>query len=380
MQNKQFRVGLIGFGNMGRTHAWCIRNIPFFFDPVPFSVSLEALCTAHHDKTRSVCGRFGIPKAYDDVEALINDPDIDIIDICTPNILHYDALQAAVSAKKSIYCEKPLCVSAKEADEIVRLTQASPVKKTYGIVFHNRFFAACLKAKELIDQGRLGKILQFRVDYLHNSCLDLNRRAGWKQDQSICGGGVLFDLGSHALDLLTHLAGPVKEIFGRSQIAFKHRLGVDGTPWETNADEAFYMLLTLQNGATGTVTVSKISSGTNDDLSFYIGGEKGALRWSLAQMDILEFFEADASVPGFVQIPCFSRYPEPSGFFPSPKAPAGWLRAHLQSYYSFLTHVNLNEPADPSFEQGAYIQHLMEAAYRSAEINAPVTTVGRETP
>jgi len=376
MSDKSLKIGILGYGSMGRTHAYCIRNIPLFFKNPGFRAELYGVSTAHTDSAEKAASELGIPRVYRTPEELICDPEIDIVDICTPNDSHYDLLSMALEQGKHIYCEKPLCVTPEQSREISLRAAFDKTGLTCGVVFHNRFHLACLKAKEIIDEGKLGRILQFRVDYLHNSCLDPQKPASWKQDRDICGGGVLFDLGSHALDLLTHLAGPVAEIFGRSQIGFPTRTGPDGKPWQTNADEAFYMSCVMASGAMGHVTVSKLSAGTNDDLSFYIGGETGALRWSLSDMDFLDFYSGlpGDTFAGFTRIPCFSRFPEPSGFFPSPKAPAGWLRAHMQSYFTYLSHVACGKAHDPSFEQGSYIQHLMDAAYRSAKTGLPVRT------
>jgi predicted dehydrogenase len=238
-----------------------------------------------------------------------------------------------------------------------------------------------MRAKQLIDEGRIGRILSFEGKYLHNSAADVNKPAGWKQDSTVCGGGVLLDLGSHVIDLLGFLCGPLKEVCGMSQIAYPVRTGRDGGVWQTNADESFYLLGKTDAGACGTIAVGKLQPGANDDLSFEIWGEKGALKFSLMEPNWLYYYDnttADAPIGGlrgFTRLECIGRYP--GLVFPSVKAPAGWLYGHLASMYAFLSAVSAEKAFYPSFADGAYVQAVMDAAYRSDENNGARTEVTR---
>ena len=154
---------------------------------------------------------------------------------------------------------------------------------------------------------------------------------------------------------------------------------MNGEKWETNADEAFYMIAKLKCGAIGTVEVSKIAVGSNDDLSFDIRGEKGALRFNLMDLNYLEFYSADTpdgaygANRGFTKIECVNRYPSPAGIFPGIKAPIGWLRGHLGSFYSFCDSVLNDKPSAISFDEGAYVQRVLECAYISDKNGTEVT-------
>lgn len=377
MQKKTLRIGVLGFGAMGRTHTWAVRNLPFFYGTLPFTATTQAVCTTKMEKSIRIANEFDIPFATDNEDDIIKSPDIDIIDICTPNIYHFETLKKALASGKHILCEKPLCVSKEQTDEILSLPRKEG--QICGMVFNNRYIAPVLRAKELIEEGRLGRILSFHGAYLHNSAADVNRVAGWKQDRDICGGGVLFDLGSHVIDLISFLCGKVTEISGMSQIAYPTRLGRNGEAWQTNADESFYMMARLSDSARGTMQVGKLQVGTNDDLSFEIYGEKGALKFSLMEPNWLYFYDGTAKAEpiggerGFTRIECVGRYPDI--IFPSPKAPAGWLYGHLHSMYTFLTSVAEGKPFAPSFEDGAYVQAVMDAAYRSDEQNGLFMTV-----
>ena len=369
-QKKTYRIGLLGFGAMGQTHAYAIHNLPYFYRELPFSACIAGVVTRSLEKSERVCAQYGFEKAYEQEDELISDPTIDIIDICTPNFMHYESLKKAIRAGKAIYCEKPLCISSAQADEIASLAKEHG---TVGhIVFNNRHLAPIRRARQLIDEGRLGRILSFRAEYLHNSALNIQKNAGWKQDKTVCGGGVLFDLGSHIIDLIYSLCGEFQSVGGLSQIAYPTRIGMNGETWQTNADEAFYMTAVLKNGACGTLTASKLTLGANDDLNIEVVGEKGALKFSLMEPNWLYFYDGTAEdapiggMRGFTRIECVGRYPAPAGAFPSPKAARGWLEGHVESMFAFLTQVDRGVSGHPDFNDAAHVQAVMETAYRSA--------------
>jgi len=368
---EQIRIGLLGFGSMGKVHTYCVDNLKHFFSPLPFDAKIHALCTTSVQRSTELARLYGFSYASDE-DTIIADPNIDVIDICTPNIYHYETLKKAILAGKNIYCEKPLCTTASQAYEISRLAKEN--NTLCNIVFNNRHIAPICRAKELIDEGKLGNILSFSAEYHHNSALDPNKPVGWKHNKEICGGGVWFDLGSHCVDLIYHLCGSFDTIMGMEQIAFETHPTTQTLSWQTNADEAFYAICRLQNGACGNITVSKITCGANDDLSVRIHGDKGSLRFSLMQPNFLYFYNSKdidgtyGSMRGYRAIECVGRYPTPGGAFPSPKAPSSWLRGHVQSMYDFLSAVSQGVHSHPDFSDGAYVQAVLEAGYHSAEI------------
>ncbi len=368
---KQLNIGLAGFGFMGRTHAYAVENLPFFYSttdsPMTFSAKIVGVCTTSYEKALSVAEEFSLGKAYESFEEMVKDENIDIIDICTPNIYHYDMIKLALENGKHVYCEKPLCETAERSKEIFELSKKSGL--VCGMVFNNHHLAAVKKAKQIIDEGRLGNILSYNFEYLHDSCTHEGKQFGWKQNADVCGeGGVLFDLGSHVIDLAVMLCGKIDSVIGRSQIAYPSHPDKNGDVWQTNASEAFYMLTKSENGARGTIISSKIAKGTNDGLAFEIYGTKGALKFSLMEPGRLHFYDATASVvgaSGFTVLECGGSYPAPGGTFPSPKAPAGWLRGHLENMYRYLDAVANNTVPSPSFEDGACVSAVMDAALRS---------------
>lgn len=363
------KIGLLGYGSMGKTHSWCIKNLNYFYKDLPFGVEYGGVCTTKAESAERAARLIGADKAVTDEDELIYDKSIDIIDICTPNIYHYESLKKAIAAGKHVYCEKPLTVTYAQAKEISELAERAGTVNQ--IVFNNRFMPPVIKARELIAAGRLGRILSFRCEYLHASAADPNKNAGWKQNKDICGAGTLFDLGSHAVDIVYYLCGKIESVMGKSQIAYPFRKGMNGEEWQTNADEAFYMICKTEGGAVGTVEASKLAVGSNDDLNFAVYGERGSLKFSLMEPNWLWFYDAGRSggdyggERGYTKIECCGRYPAPGGIFPSFKAPVGWLRGHLHSMYSFLDCVYNGRRATPSFDDAAEVQKVLELALKS---------------
>ena len=375
MKNK-INIGICGFGFMGRTHSFAVSSLPFFYgspeSPLPFSATVKGTLNRSIEKSEAVASEFSFEKAYTSFEEMLADDGIDAIDICTPNIFHFDMIEAALASGKHIYCEKPLCESYEKAKKAAELASASD--SVCSIVFNNRHLAAVKRAKQIIESGMLGRIVSFNFEYLHDSCTFPGKLPGWKQDAEICGdGGVLFDLGSHIIDLAVMLCGKISSVSARSQIAFPTHPSKDGGEWKTNAGEAFYIIAETENGAIGTLTASKIAKGTSDGLNFEIYGTDGALRFSLMEPGRLQYFDGNApaepigGISGFTTIECGGRSPAPAGIFPSPKAPVGWLMGHIASMYNFLDCINSGRHCEPSFDDGAYVSAVMDAALRSCE-------------
>jgi predicted dehydrogenase len=173
------------------------------------------------------------------------------------------------------------------------------------------------------------------------------------------------------VDLCRYLCGDLSRLIGRAQIAYPTHLKADGSLWQTDADEAFFLIATTAQGATGTITVSKLVQGANDELTFSVNGERGSLSFSLMDPNFLNFYDATAlgapmgGVRGYTRIECVGRYPSPASGFPAIKAPQGWLRGHIGSMAAFLSAVANGTPFAPSFADGAAVQRVLEAAVRS---------------
>ena len=365
---KEYGVGIIGMGFMGKTHTFAYKTMPFYYPNLPYKANLIGACNRSLPAAEYARDSLGFAYATQNEDDIFNDDRIQLVHICTPNEFHYSQVKKALAAGKHVYCDKPLTLTLAEAEELAELAEKSG--KTAQVAFQNRFFPATLRARQLVEEGRIGEILCFRGEYLHSGAVDANRPMGWKQGET---GGVLLDLGSHILDLVGTLVGRYESVFANKRVLYAERPGKDGKMHQITKEDHVTMLLTLANGATGTIEASKIATGVDDELRFEIHGTKGALKFHVMQPNTLWFY--DNTKPegvyggerGFTAIECTARYAPPGNVFPSQKNGIGWIRSHCHSLYTFVDNVYNGRPGDPSFADGAYIQRVMACAAESAE-------------
>lgn len=198
---KTLRVGVVGHGFMGKVHGHAYRSMRFYFDPLPARIVLAGVATATESSWRRAVDEWGYEYGTTDFRALCARDDIDIINCCTPNDSHKEVLLTALAHGKHVYMDKPLCLNLAEARAMADCARAHPECITQ-MTFNYRFIPALLRAKALIDSGRLGRLYSVRTCFLHMGYGDPNRPMSWRTDAARSGrGGALFDLGSHVVDL-----------------------------------------------------------------------------------------------------------------------------------------------------------------------------------
>ena len=215
------KIGLIGYGGIGRVHAAAYRAIPFHYGLRADSIDIAAVATTREETARNAAAEIGCDFFTADYRELLAQDDIDAIDICTPNNAHHEIVLAAAAAGKHIYCEKPLAMNAAEAYSMVRAVSAAGVKAQ--LTFNFRFFPAITRAKQLMDEGFVGEVFSFRGRYHRSSYISRDKPLSWRLQREITGGGALFDLGSHILYLLYYLLGDFNSVNGTLDTLIKER-------------------------------------------------------------------------------------------------------------------------------------------------------------
>jgi predicted dehydrogenase len=362
------RVGFLGFGFMGKTHLFAHKTLPFYYGAAPAAIALKSVCTGHDASARAARDFGGFERHTTDPLAILNAPDIDLVHICTPNHCHLAEITAGLRANKHLYIEKPITGTLAEAERLLALLPA--YQGAAQIVFNYRFLPATLKAKALIEEGFLGPLTHFRAAYLHGGSLHPDKPVNWKSTAA-AGGGVINDLGSHVVDLITHLIGPLQSLCAISRIWSPSRPDPHDPlrPMTIDAEEAAAALVRTADGAYGTLEASKITAGSEDELRFELHGRHGALRFNLMSPNYLEAFDARRpdGAHGWQRIATVGRFPAPGGQFPSPKNSVGWERTHVHSLYSFLRHITEGTPPAPSIAEAIQTQRTLDAWRRSAQ-------------
>ncbi len=367
-------IGLVGFGLMGRVHTYAWRSIPLLYDGLPCPVELVGVCDVDEKIAQKGVQQAGFSFWTTDYRELIAHPRVNLVDICVPNRYHGDVIRTALGYRKHIYCEKPLAHTYEEAKAVAAEAQeAAKDGVKCQLVSEYRFFPAMLKAKELMEKGRIGRIFHVRGCYLHSGYVDPNRPLEWRLRKEIIGGGVLMDLGPHLLDLILHLLHGMDRpvaVSGAVQTFIKERpLPEDRTrKAPVEVDDAAWALLRFESGAFGTVEFSRVATGTEDELRLEIHGDRGAISFNLMEPNWLWFF--DRTLPkedwGYQKIATVQKYPPPAAY-PSPKFTLGWMRSHIHAQFLFLRSIVDDQPPGPDFNDGLRVHELIEAIYRSAK-------------
>jgi len=360
---EEYGVGMVGYGFIGKVHTYGYRNMSLYYDNLPFKVRLVGVCTSRMETAQKAKEQGGFVFATTDYKDLLSRKDIQIIDCSLPNYLHKDVVVAALKAGKHVYCEKPLALNLREANEIYEVAKDSGVR--HQVTFQYRFIPAIMRAKQLIDEGSVGEMFSIRGVYLHSSCVVQPTRTAysWKAEYEKVGGGVLVDLGSHLIDLTRYMAGEFKRV---------RALVKNFTSPDKRTDDLAIIDVEMQNGAVGTLEASKMATGTNDELRLEIHGLKGALRFNSMEPNWLEFYdntEPDTPIggmKGFKRIDTIQKYPEPPGI-PMPKFSIGWIRYHVACLHAFLNAIAKGTEPSPDFKDGLEAQRIMEAAYASSK-------------
>ena len=219
---RSLQVGLIGFGMIGKVHAYGYATLPYYAPKLTVAPNIACVVTSSYATAQAARETVGC-KTFDiDYRRVTENPDIDVVHICTPNARHFMALLSAIEHGKHIYCEKPVVSNVLEAKMIRealdrRGVDGTPVYRgVTQTAFHMRGFPAIRRAKELIDAGRLGQILRYHVGYYHSSLLSPTAPFRWKHAE---GGGVILDLASHAVDLVDYLIGLPRALVAQTTTA-----------------------------------------------------------------------------------------------------------------------------------------------------------------
>jgi len=366
---KTLGIGMVGYGFIGKVHTISYLDMPFYYKPMPAKLKMVGVCSSPIEDAKEGIEQAGFEFATENYKDLLNRDDIDIIEVCTPNLYHKDIIIDALNAGKHVICEKPLAMNLAEAKQILDAANAHP-QLISQVTFNYRYAPVVMKARQLIKEGFLGRPYSARICYLHAGNVDPNRPTYWKIQKQFCGGGSSYDLASHVIDITRFLLGDFKSVFSKFEIFVKER-PVAGKPDEkmsVDVDDLALMIFELENGLVGTMESSKVATGANDEIRVEIHGEKGAIRFNTMQPNYLEVYDMRDSedyiggMRGFKQIETVQRYPKPATNFPGPKFTVGWIRFHMGSAFDFIKNVVEGTKPEADMYAGYKVQEVIEAS------------------
>lgn len=369
---KQLRIGLIGYGFMGRAHSNAYRKVNNFFD-LEYQPVLKAICARNADNAAAFAKKWGYESIETDWRKLIEREDIDAIDICTPNNSHADIAIAAARAGKMILCEKPLSMDGPEG---VKMVKAVEKAKVPNMVWYNyRRVPAVTMAKQLIEEGRLGKIFHYRAKFLQDWTISPELPQGgaglWRLDVKAAGSGVTGDLLAHCIDTAVWLNGGMDSVTAMTETFIKERKhNLTGKTEKVGIDDACAFLARFKNGSLATFESTRYARGHKALYTFEINGEKASIFWDLHDLHRLQYFDHqdEGKLRGWRSI----HVTDHGGEHPYmdkwwvPGLQIGYEHSFIHQVADFLAGLATGKPAGPTFRDALETQYVCDAVLKSA--------------
>jgi len=368
---KKLGIAMVGYGGIGRVHVMAYRAIPFHYGLPANTIDIVGVATTRPETAQAAAREIGCEVWATDFRKLLARDDVDVVDCCVPNYKHEEIVVAAAQAGKHIYCEKPLAMDVAEGQRMVSAAVKAGVKTQ--MTFNFRFIPAITRAWQMVEEGFLGRVFSFRGRYHRSSYISPDKPLSWRLRKEISGGGALFDLGSHVLDLIYYLLGEFGSVQATLDTLIKERPIAAGSTEKglVDVDDIALMQARMADGTLGTIEISRMGTGATNDLQIEIFGDKGALRFNAADPSWLEVYDVrDAVQPlggmrGFRKLETVQRYAGQKA--PDWSMAPSFGRSHAEGQYRFLKAISDGRQSSPDLSDGLHIQEVMEAAVRSSQ-------------
>lgn len=376
--SKPLRVAMIGYGFMGRAHSNAYKRLNDFF-ALDHRAVLQVACARNAEKIQAFAANWGYERVETDWRKAVEAPDVDLVDICTPNDTHQEIAIAAARAGKMIVCEKPLARSTAEAEPMVKAVEDAGVANM--VWFNYRRVPAISLARQLIDEGRLGRVFHLRSNFLQDWTISPDVPQGgaglWRLDAQAAGSGVTGDLLAHNIDTAMWLNGAITRVTARTETFVKERTHqLTGKLEPVGIDDACLFIAEFANGSLGLFESTRYARGHKALKTFEINGENGSIGFNLEEMEYLDYFDyrQDSHVRGWRRIhvtngehPYMDRYWVPGLVI-------GYEHSFLNALADFVRGIETGQPAQPDFRNALQTQKVCEAVLESGRTGQWVST------
>ena len=376
---KPLKIGLVGYGFMGRTHSNAYKRVNDFFS-LEYRPVLKAVCGRDAEKARAFAENWGYESIESDWRALVERKDIDAIDICTPNNTHAEIAIAAAAAGKAVLCEKPLSMDLVEGQRMVDAIEKAGVINT--VWYNYRRVPAVTLAKKLIDEGRLGRVFHYRANFLQDWTISTDLPQGgaalWRLDAAAAGSGVTGDLLAHCIDTALWLNGHITKVSAMTETFIKERKhNLTGKVEPVKIDDACAFLCRFENGSLGLFESTRYARGHKALYTFEVNGEKASLKWDLHDLHRLDYFDHrdDGVIRGWRSIHVTdSDHPYMKQWW-VPGLQIGYEHTFVHQVADFLENYAKGQSTAPTFRDALATQAVCDAVLDSAEVGQWQTVV-----
>ena len=371
---------MIGHGFMGAAHSVGWRQSARVFD-LPATVEMAVIVGRNADAVAAAAQKWGWQESATDWRRVVDRDDIDIVDIVTPGESHAEIAIAALRAGKHVLVEKPLANTVGEAEAMTAAAEAVSANGVVSMVgFTYRRVPAATLMRNLIADGKIGRIRQVRASYRQDWLVDPEAPLTWRLQKERAGSGTLGDIGAHAIDLVQFVTGQeVSRVSGMIETLVTERpllgegIGLSGTASNergpVTVDDVALFTGRLAEGALASFEATRFATGRKNAFQIEVSGDRGALSWDLEDLNVLSFY--DRTVSGATQ--GFSRIlvTEPE----HPYVAAWWPPGHMLGYehafthqaVDFVTAIAAETEPHPSFAEGLQVQRVLDAVERSSD-------------
>lgn len=374
---------MVGYGFMGRTHSNAFARVNQFFD-LPYRPVLQAVCGRDSAKVAAFARQWGYGSAETDWRKLLERSDIDLIDIASPNDTHAEIAIAAAGAGKMLMCEKPLGRNAAESERMVAAVETAGVP---NMVWYNyRRVPAVTLAKQLIDEGRLGRIFHYRAKFLQDWTISPDLPQGgaglWRLDVNVAGSGVTGDLLAHCIDTAIWLNGGIDQVTAMTETFIKERShSLTGRVEKVGIDDASAFLAKFHNGSLATFEATRYARGHKALHTLEINGELASISWDLHDLHRLEYFDHgdEARLRGWRSIHITDADHPYMKHWWVPGLQIGYEHTFVHQMADFLEGLGAGQTPGPTFRDGLATDYVTDAVLRSAgsgrweKVDAPLT-------
>jgi len=368
---KSLNIGMIGYGFMGRAHSNGYRRVPNFFD-LEFQPVLKAACARKEDAIKKFASTWGYESTETDWRKLVERKDIDAIDVCVPNNLHKEICLAAAANGKMILCEKPLAMNVAEGEEMCQAVEKAGVANT--VWYNYRRVPAVTFAKQLIDQGKLGRIFHYRANFLQDWTISAELPQGgnglWRLDAAAAGSGVTGDLLAHCIDTAIWLIGGVQNVSAMTETFIKERTHTEtGKVQKVTIDDACSFLCRFDNGALGLFESTRYARGHKALYTLEVNGEHASLKWDLHDLHRLQWFDHrdEGNLRGWRSIHVTDGDHPYMNKWWVPGLQIGYEHSFVHQVADFCESLAKGTPCGPTFRDALETQKVCDAVLGSAK-------------
>ncbi|WJV67666.1 Gfo/Idh/MocA family oxidoreductase [Pectobacteriaceae bacterium CE70] len=367
---KEVRIGLIGTGYIGRAHAIAYAQAPTVF-PLKGRLVKAMVAEISPELAARRAQEFGFLRSTGDWRELVADPDIDVVDICSPNFLHKEMAMAAIRHGKHVYAEKPLALNAADARDMVDAAHLAGVKTLMGFNYMKNPTAKL--AKEIIAHGEIGEVTHFYGTHNEDYLADPSTPADWHCFNETAGLGALGDLGAHIVNMAQYLVGDIASVCGDLQTVIPQRPSGAGASTQVrveNEDQA-HAMVRFANGAHGVIETSRVACGRKMGLTYVVTGTKGALSFTQERMAELKLYRQDdpANRQGFRTLLTGPLHPDYAAFCASAGHGIGFNDQKAVEVRDLVDGIAADLPLWPDFEEGWKVSRILDAIVLSHQVS-----------